>query len=184
MKVGTRVLALAVLAAASAQAAHAAGTDPSHFDVAGVKLGMTEQQAAAAMSQHLHVAPGAIKLFMSGPIKFIEATSNGAKVVAYFSRDALGGHPNAQVVDHIIYSEADTDQNEKSMTTAALAKYGKPSMNALAGDYQWCVNNGMFCDSAGPELHLYNAKLELTDPQYTAANLKADQAKQTAKTQF
>lgn len=169
------LLCALALVAVSTVAFAAHSVDASDFDVAGVRLGMTEVQAVSAVTQELHVSKSQIRFVhaanLTGKkvIDFFYVDTHGARFAAYFMMDVLGGHPETSVVAHVLYNEPTTQANTDGMAKAALAKYGEPTF-----DGRWCVwGRNLDCED-GPVLYLHSTTLDLKNPLYRAAILKSN----------
>lgn len=180
------IAASALLAAAPAFAIDQTvrPVDPSNFDVAGVRLGMTASEAATAAAAKLGVGANAVqydaKPAMNPVVK--------AKVPAYFTVQSgqskltvslLPREPvdaaKTLVVSEVKYVMEPSPQAEEAMTKSALAKYGKPSV-ARGITSSWCAkpNVTIACmGDRGPQLHVFGVTVQLMDESLSKVKIAA-----------
>lgn len=192
-----RLIALA----ASFYSVHAAAeplrpVDCEQFDVAGIRLGMSQNEAVTAISEKWKVGKKDIQ-FQSFPQmnpvtktkepQYFTVKREGAEVNVHFSPRVPYDKSRPMAVSAIIYKQPSTPQNMTAMREAAIEKYGPPT------DHQgsWCLNPhpnpGIACSqdqNNGPTLLLVGAELRLNDPRYFKALTEHLQMKQSGKANF
>lgn len=165
--------------------AHAAprSVDVTAFDVAGVKLGMTPEDAKAALKATFNVDDAAItdsKYNQADPVtgekvpdSFTLKTGNHNIIVNHVTNLRDGKQP-ARAVWAIRYEMPYSGENKTAMREAALAKYGENSNAPNDLPMHWCEhpheNTGIGCDRLDePSLELSQTRIQFTDPRYRQA---------------
>lgn len=158
--------------------------DPSNFDVAGVRLGMSVSEAAAAATAKLGVGANAVqydaKPSMNPVVK--------AKVPAYFTIQSgqskltvslLPREPvdaaKTLVVSEVKYVMEPSPQAEEAMAKSALAKYGKPSVTRGV-TASWCAKPSVTTrcmGDRGPQLHVFGVTVQLMDESLSKVRIVA-----------
>jgi hypothetical protein len=156
--------------------------DPSSFDIAGVQLGMSLDEAIEASTKSLGVSKREVKktTLVANPVtskvevtKFQILTSTSNLIVDLVPRvpkDAA----RPTVVLNIFYAMPNTPENRTAMRQAAKDKYGQPSNGSAAYIWEWCESPGRFlgesCTSLeGARMKLDGNNLFLYDNKYKTA---------------
>ncbi|WP_101505124.1 hypothetical protein [Erwinia sp. B116] len=182
--------------ASAAQPVHP--VDVRSFDVAGVKSGMSVEEARSAMQKNFGVS--ADKIVASDSMDYQTPTViTGSKQVMYLvyendgTRMQVSFQPrvpynkiNPMAADLISYEIPWTNENQEAMKKAALAKYGPVSISSMYP--LWCEKpipgTGMGCESGSAQLEQSSTKITLTDPAWQNAVIKYMDEKKTTKPQF
>ncbi len=151
--------------------------DPYTFDIVGLKLGMTAQQAAAAVSARVPQAtktelqPGAPQFTPNA--KFTSGFSvNGPKfsVLLVFTETYPFDPQRPEQLSSIFYTaKTPTDADRTQFEQAALAKYGTPASYTKGVGARWCElgqvtgPNAVVCADNTPNLVLRGNELILGD---------------------
>lgn len=146
-----RILTISSLFALSLAPAPAAAAEGlSRLDVAGVRLGMTADQAGKALAKNFGVPASQVKKEL---IKRRDGTSyetivfddGKTKCQAVLREDPSTHEP---VVKSVGYAIPDTPDNREAMKAAAVKKYGSPSSTPGRNGYdvKWCADPA----NAGP----------------------------------
>jgi len=188
----------AILAATHAAAAAPQSADAGQFDIAGVRLGMDQAEAIAAITEKLQLDDSAIQLDPSAQVnpvtntrepKYFTAKAGLTSVIVHFEPRVPYDKARPMVVGTVIYEQPWTAENVSAMEDAALAKYGQPSNGTAGVSYQWCLephsNPGFGCSQyQGPILELAGTKLRLHDIRYTNARIEFMNKAQSAEPVF
>ena len=157
--------------------------DVSAFDVAGVKLGMSVEEAKAALAAQFGVEQTALvdEKWPSAdgvtgekvPKSFV--LKNGVHTVTvHHATDVLHGREPARAVYLVLYEMPYSEANVAAMRDAALQKYGENSNAPNDLPMDWCAepheNTGLGCnDPRMAILQLSQTRLKLYDPRYQEA---------------
>lgn len=169
----------------SAQAAALRSVDARSLDIAGVKTGMTYDQALHAAADHFHVGIDQIKpdpfpaenlvTHTHLPLYF-KYQKDGAELTVYFEPRVPVDNDNPLVVSLIKYEIPWTSNNKAQMHDAALAKYGQPSNGVNGLSMEWCAspnsNPGLACSFSSAVLKVSEVSMSLNDSAYTNARIK------------
>lgn len=151
-------------------------TDASKFDIAGVQLGMSFNEAKQAAVTHftpsssgIYIDPTKRKNQITGkaePQYFVMSKGN-EKLSVYFT--PAPEKSGALVAHQIKYEIPWTQQNEEAMRASALRKYGTQSNHPNGISLDWCIdpssNLGIGCSmSKGPNLKVSSTNIQLIDP--------------------
>lgn len=166
-----------------AQAQAPRGVDVTVFDVAGVRLGMSPEEAKAAVKAQFGVPDAAIE-----DEKFFGAdVVTGEKVPAYFTMkdghheltvyhaaNVFADKPQERAVYLVKYDLPYSQENVAAIAQAALEKYGENSNAPNDLPMHWCEhphkNPGMGCDRLDePKLEISQNHIQLEDPRYRDA---------------
>ncbi|KFZ37931.1 hypothetical protein HR45_08830 [Shewanella mangrovi] len=152
------------------------------FDISGVKLGMTQAQAIAAVTDNMHVDSSAISFDPFPQPSVVTKQKEPTYFEVRHGATALRVHLKPQVpfnpeqtlvVSRISYQQPWAQQTAVQMKQQALQKYGEPSNGRDSGFLQWCrqpLDKNVGChDFFGPKLELTGTELTLSDPQYREA---------------
>jgi hypothetical protein len=172
--------------------------DATEFDIAGVRLGMSQAEAIQAISSTLGINQDEVVLdkfprenLITGkkdPTYFKVAHGIG-KFVVHLEPNALNPSVSPTVVNLIKYEMPWTQENVQSMKEAAIKKYGQPSNGIISGNYEWCIepsaNPGIGCGFFnGPVLKYFGTSLELSDPKYRQAVIEFRNKQNSANPSF
>lgn len=191
------LLAAVFAAAAFAQAADLDNKpDVRTFDVAGVRLGMTVEEAQAALSAkypdgemgkvEMGGSPFDSKINMP---KSLSLKDGNQKVIVQFSTDTLNGNRERAVVSRVVYMLPRTDENLAALQAAAKEKYGEATLGGDESYWRWChepvkVLAYECTPNKVPSLILSNGMsttLELQTPEYRQAEQEALEAAKSTK---
>lgn len=192
------LISLALIAACSLSQAADLDNKPdvTTFDIAGVKLGMSPEEAQAALkSKYPNGELGKLQT-KGSPLDYkikipseIEMKDGNQKVIVYFSTNTLNGKPEEAVVSRIMYNLPNTDDNLKALQQAAKEKYGIPTLGEDSTLWRWCQNpEKVFAyecvSNKTPTLTLtkmMSVYLDLSTPAYRDAEQKAIEAAKSTK---
>lgn len=177
------LIGISALLAASVCAAAPRVVDAEQFDIAGVKLGMTPEAAATAITGKLGIDkrsiefdkfPGQNIVTNSKEPKYFIAKTSGASIRVHFEPNVPYNPKKKMAVSMIIYEQPWTPDNIVAMKQMAIEKYGLPSNGTDGTGYKWCLqphsNPSLGCSGfRGPKLELFGTKLELEDSRYRQA---------------
>ncbi len=158
----------------------AASANVANFDIAGVKLGMSEAEAKAAIIKTLNIKESDINQGMGDGM---DNPINGKKYKSYaiikhgvgefwisFEPNAIMPQKSPTVVSAVSYKMEWTTENVANMKKAAYEKYGKPSIDGQGTADYWCEKAEQFgCDDRMAKLQFSNAELRLSDQRYRDA---------------
>lgn len=175
--------ALMFLALAANTNAAPRSVDVTAFDVAGVKLGMTPEDAKAALKAAFGVGDEAIvdsKFNLPDPVTGEKVAdsftlkSGNHSILVHHATNLLDGKQPARAVWSIHYEMPYSEENVAAMREAALAKYGENSNAPNNLPMHWCEhphdNTGIGCNRLDePSLKLAQTHIEFTDPRYRQA---------------
>ncbi|MCR4457466.1 MULTISPECIES: hypothetical protein [Pseudescherichia] len=172
--------------------------DVKSFDVAGVKTGMSVEEARAAMQKNFGVSADAIRTstFRKDQIAYlvtgnIEVSNliyekDGTRMQVSFEPRVPYDKNNPMAVSLINYEIPWTKENETAMKEAAIAKYGPISTGGMAPE--WCdkplPTSGMGCEPDSATLKVGSTHLSLFDPAWKNAVSKFMDQKRATKPQF
>ncbi len=157
--------------------------DAEKFDVAGVKLGMTPEEAASALVKTLGVSRKRIEFkneIQANPvtkkkeIEILILDADKASLKVYFEPNVPFNARRKLSASLIIYEQEWTRDNVESMKQAALQKYGEPSNGTIPVVWEWCAepsdNLGLGCSGfRGAVMEFNRTRLRLEDPKYKEA---------------
>lgn len=186
-----QVSALNPLSAAKAPG-RAAGADVEKFDIAGVRLGMSKEEAFAAITRKYSIPKSAIK--PSGFPSYNEVT--GAKEQLNFSVEEGGATIGIQfmprlpadadrplVVSLVSYKLPASQTNDRALFQSAVEKYGPPTAGT-----SWCLHPTSSaiggCPSADPILEFSVGGMVLRNPAYNKAVFEYAMRKRDVKPKF
>lgn len=168
--------------------------DVKSFDVGGVKMGMSIEEAKAAMQKNFGIKPAQIRAsksmenqtpsIVTGSQQIIHLVyeENGTRMQVSFEPRVPYNKSNPMAVSHVTYEIPWTKENEVNMVEAALKKYGPVSTGGVFP--VWCEKpmptSGMGCESGTASLTMGNTKINLIDPAWQNAVISyMDQQKKT-----
>lgn len=180
----------------SAPAVHSVDVRP--FDVAGVKTGMSVEEARTAMQKNFGVSADKIRasksmksqyatiIYGSPQTQYLVYENNGTRMQVSFEPRIPLDKTNPMVASLITYEIPWTKENETAMKEAAIAKYGPISSG---GDNPvWCdkplPTSGMGCESDSAILSVGSTTLRMLDPAWQNATIKYMDQQKTTKPQF
>ena len=157
--------------------------DVKSFDVGGVKMGMSIEEAKAAMQKNFGIKPAQIRAsksmesqtpsIVTGSQQIIHLVyeENGTRMQVSFEPRVPYNKSNPMAVSHVTYEIPWTKENEVNMVEAALKKYGPVSTGGVFP--VWCEKpmptSGMGCESGTASLTMGNTKINLIDPAWQNA---------------
>jgi len=157
--------------------------DVKSFDVGGVKMGMSIEEAQAAMQKNFGIKPAQIRAsksmesqtpsIVTGSQQIIHLVyeENGTRMQVSFEPRVPYNKSNPMAVSHVTYEIPWTKENEVNMVEAALKKYGPVSTGGVFP--VWCEKpmptSGMGCESGTASLTMGNTKINLIDPTWQNA---------------
>lgn len=172
--------------------------DVRAFDVAGVKTGMSVEEARAAMQKNFNVSADKIRVskFRKDQVPYLitgtlEVSSlvyenNGTRMQVSFEPRIPYDKNNPMAAYLISYEIPWTKDNENAMKEAALAKYGPISSGG--SNPVWCdkplPTSGMGCEADSAQLSVGSTKLRLFDPAWQNARIKFMDQQRATKPQF
>jgi hypothetical protein len=190
---------IALLASAAVLADSPRSVDAATFDIGGVKLGMSKDEAVKAITTTLNLSKNEVVFdkypsqnLITGkkePTYFTVAHGIG-KFTVYLGPNALTPNASSTIVDMIRYEMPWTPENVAAMKKAVIEKYGEPSNGTIGVTYEWCLkpspNTGIGCGGFfnGPVLAYSGVSLKLTDPKYGEALSDFRNKKISAKPTF
>ena len=159
--------------------------DATAFDIAGVKLGMTKDEAVQALTTFLQIDESALRF----PSYLLKDQVLNRKIAKNFTYEADGvrvqvsmvpaipiDEENPLRVNLITYETKRTDENMHNLRDKAFEKYGLPTNGVRENDhvgnkYSWCsfdtsVQNNSCFNAIGAKLELTAPRMQLTDPTY------------------
>lgn len=155
-------------------------SDVSSFDIGGVKLGMSVDEAKKALMDSLGLRPGNIVVdtlpsqnVISGKKEpnNISVKTESYEVVVHFIPNARNERNPEKVVDGISFTMPHTPENLASMKQRVQEKYGAP--DHVVGGYllSWCSSPSrvMGCSADDLKLTYSGTRLELRDDGYRKA---------------
>lgn len=156
--------------------------DLSHADIAGVRIGMTKDEAVAAATFVLKVPKSAVSFEQSPAVNPVTNTAEPnyfslekglVKLTVHMAPQIPRDTKNPMRVEMISYAMPWTPDNVKAMKEAAIQKYGSPSNGLIPAVSDWCnvpdKNPGMACEFDARnhrKLSLSGTELTLTDMSY------------------
>ncbi|MDO4435159.1 MAG: hypothetical protein Q4B71_01935 [Cardiobacteriaceae bacterium] len=167
--------------------------DPTEFDVAGIKLGMSRDEAIQALAKSQEVDTGEIQLQTYPPKNKItgetephsfELKKDHTNIIVTLTPVPEAGGKLA--VSRISYNIAYTEENVKALEEAVLAKYGKPSYGGIGG-WRYCKEIDekelMKCKNiyTDPQLIYNHTTLTLQDPRLESALEAWEKAQKATK---
>ena len=158
----TRAAGCEVVAAASSRAPTPNQAGLSVFSIDGVRLGMTPDQAIAAISNHFGIPATAVRhtttqmgsLGTTATVSYIKHATQARAIGVRFGMDPATSTLRAET---IIAGEPSSADGRRAMHAAAVARYGKPSGDVTGGQfYFWCekpslVLHGRTSTSCAPD---------------------------------
>lgn len=151
-----------VVAAASSRGPAPNQAGLSVFSIDGVRLGMTPDQAIAAISNHFGIPATAVRhtttpmgsLGTTATVSYIKHATQARAIGVQFGMDPATSTLRAET---IIAGEPSSANGRRLMHAAAVARYGKPSGDVTGGQfYFWCqkpslVLHGRIATSCVPD---------------------------------
>ena len=159
-----------VITAASSQAQTPNRAGFSVFRIDGVRLGMTPDQAIAAISSHFGIPASAVRrtttqmgsLGTTATVSYIKHAAQARAIGVHFGMDPATSTLRAET---IIAGEPGSADGRRAMHAAAVARYGKPSGDVVGGQfYFWCEKPSLVlheqistsCTPDTPQLFLFD----------------------------
>lgn len=168
------------------------GADVESFDIAGVRPGMSMDEAFAAITRHYGIKKSAIRpeglpgynqvTGVKEPAVFYVEHGGATIAMSFVPRlpvDAARPH----VLWNISYKLPLSTNNSLSLRQAAIEKYGQPTADTV-----WCRNPTSSaiggCPVTEPSLQLLGRELQLSNPGYRDAVLQYVMRKGDVKPAF
>lgn len=164
--------------------------DASNFDVAGVRLGMTADEAVDAISRNFGVPKSKIDI-----VRIVSSVSHKEVIssIKYVGKNELvlvdlelnvpinSKYP--MIVESVSYSLPRTEENVKALASAAIKKYGPPTIPA---HMHWCLEPASTaqCKHEQAVLSVAGNMLMLHDFRYVQRRIDYMKAQQRAVPNF
>lgn len=174
--------------------------DLSHADIAGVRIGMTKDEAVAAATSVLKVPKSTVSFEPSPAVnpvtntaepKYFSLEKGLVKLTVHMAPQIPRDAKNPMRVEMISYAMPWTPDNVKAMKEAAIEKYGPPSNGLIPAVSDWCdvpdKNPGMACEFDARnhrKLSLSGTDLTLEEMSYHQAYQKFMNSQNSAKPSF
>jgi hypothetical protein len=195
-----KVFAALLAAATLLNAESLRSVDVLAFDIAGVKLGMTFDEARKAAAKHYGVSIDKIKAGSLGehpitgeksPVSF-KYEQDGSELIVSFHPRIPADKARPTAVSRIYYGVRWTKENASALRKAALDKYGASSHPRWQIPRVWCKNPiddaFAYCDESRKAtlklIDVGSASLELRDPSYGIALAKHNNVKKAVTPNF
>lgn len=163
--------------------------DVTPLDVASVKLGMSYDEAFAAITKHFQLSSNEIKRVKDSTIysysritksqqpSNIKYTKDSTMLEVSFSVRIPVNQSNPVAVSRIHYGIPNTKENAAMLKESSLSKYGQPSDNRRQANLMWCAHYNQIaqCEPSQPKLSLSLGSLVLDDPTIEEAGRKYEQ---------
>lgn len=168
------------------------------FDIAGVKLGMSYEEAVSALARNFKVSESEVDdAKLSGTeknadpevVKWMSYSppAGGISIIIGFSTRVPPDPLRVLSTSSINYKVTATETNRKLMEKALIEKYGRPTIFAAPGPMEWCSK-----PTEGPlshcfreaQLTYYNMELSLFDLSITDAARKYHEEKNSVQPKF
>jgi hypothetical protein len=162
--------------------------DAGTFDIAGVKLGMSHDQALVAAANHFKLNPEVLKKktsiksselvvvksakdVMNKPKvpAYFDYENDGEKLLVYFTERVPVDKADSVAVYKIEYYIRSTEENNAALKEAALKKYGVQSCITYMDQLMWCAKrnpHSEYCEQQQAVLSLGGSYLKLEAPLY------------------
>lgn len=171
--------------------------DVTTFDIAGVRLGMSLEEAQAALKAkypngemgdvYMKSSPFDMNVKVPNTFKFEDGQQ---KLTIYFNTNTLNGKRDESVVSRVFYSLPSTDDNLSALQAAAKEKYGEPTLGGSDSNYwRWCKEPEKSFSYECP-VHkipslslskMMGVNLDLQNPEYRNAEQEALEATKNTK---
>lgn len=180
------LVTIALLTTTYTCAAAPRSVDPRTLDIAGVKTGMSIDQAKSALATHFGVPASQLKTDPypnKHPVtgtkvpSYITYEKSNEKVLVHFEPRFSDDSSNIAAVSQILYELPWTKENEQAIAKAAITKYGSPSNGENGVTLQWCekpsTNPGMGCNIGNQAtLSVSGTKVQIVDPFWAEARIE------------
>lgn len=122
----------------------------SKLDIAGVRIGMTKDQAAQTLAKHFEVPRARIDDVENFEYHGLVFDDGKTKVQVELANDPATNKPAVTTVQYAVPA---TQENLESMKAAALQKYGEPSSAPGTNGYdvKWCADRASAGSTSKPE---------------------------------
>jgi hypothetical protein len=155
--------------------------DIRSFDIGGVKIGMSFDEARAAMAKNFHIQANQIRSFTSwsnrtallgkGLPNILAYESDGARMQVTLTSRLPLDESRPLTVERVTYEIPWTNHNEIEIKKTARTKYGPPSSDEDAP--RWCEqtypNIETWCLPDKAYLSINRTKIEMRDPSLSIA---------------
>lgn len=179
-------------------AASPRSVDAGEFDIAGIKLGMTPEEAIGAVTEKLQIGKSALEfdkfpklnvVTSSREPEYFKAGLDGVSIIVHFEANVPYNPQRKMAVSKIGYEQPWSTDNKLAVKEMALKKYGQSSNGTQGVTLQWCLvphkNPGLGCSEfKGPVLSLRGTKLELFDSRYRQAVIDFTNKSKSSKPVF
>jgi hypothetical protein len=169
--------------------------DIQSFDVGGVKIGMSFDEARTAMAKNFDVPVSEIRASALGDLEvaiigkklphILVYENNGIRMQTNLTPRLPLDKDRPLAVVSVTYEIPWTKQNEIEMEKAARAKFGPPSDGS---NLRWCEepypNVGMGCLANKAEISVGGTKIRMNDPSWSIAVRKFLDDQKAAKPKF
>lgn len=163
--------------------------DITPFDVAGVKIGMSYDEANATIVKHFQLSPNEAKQLKASPTYvFSRITKSQHPSMLLFRKDGTMlevtfsvrlpvNLSNPVAVSRIHYGIPNTTENVAMLKEASLAKYGQPSDDRRQANLSWCAHYNQItdCEITKQRLSLSLGSLVLDDPTLEEAGSRYEE---------
>ena len=160
------------------------------FEVAGVKIGMSDRQAIEAVAKKYNVPESKIKIYkdVKGATWYFDLKTDNDESIHVVFDDDITVNPSVKVVDTVEYGIPGTPANNKALKDSLVKKYGEKSFSAPSG-LIWCQEKEYKCIEGTTILSLKttgiaNSHIKITNNRYAIAKRKLEEAKRNRKPNF
>lgn len=137
----------------------------SNLSVAGIKTGMTPEQAIDGLANQLNINKKDIEFKVHNTMAFIDYATGDEKYAINFAKDYLNSDGSTFAVYSVKYD------NTKDIQKAILAKYGEPNSDR-SGRFYWCDDKDCTEPAEGyPSLRGTKHSLYLSTSQLSIAEV-------------
>lgn len=186
---GMLAASVLVFSVANAEPKNWRSVDVTPLDIAGVKLGMSYEEALAAISHNFQLSPGEIKrikastlyvysrIAKSQQVNSIRFMKDGTTLAVSFSVQIPLNQSSPVAVSGVHYGIPNTKENVAMLKEESLSKYGQPSDSRRQATMMWCAhyNKVSQCELSKPRLTLTLGSLVLKDPTLDEAAREYEQ---------
>lgn len=164
--------------------------DIESFDVAGVKIGMSEGEALKALSNKYNVPESKIKVshdLSNNRVIALELVIDEGNIEVGLVDD-ISVTPSKQAVYKVNYVIPNTPNNIKALYESAIQKYGQPSEDGQ-GFFSWCQLKDpkakyRGCVDSTARLTVYKSLISISTEKYAIAKKQLENAKLDRKPKF
>lgn len=160
------------------------------FEIAGVKIGMSDHQAIKAVAKKYNVPESKINVRKdrNGATWYFDLNTDNSENIHVTFDDDISVNPPVKVVDSVEYGIPSTPTNNKALQESLVKKYGEKSFTGTTG-LVWCQVKGYNCIEGTNILSLKtsglgNSRITITNNKYAEAKKKREQSKLNRKPNF